>query len=305
MLQKQCFQELQTALLQGNPAVLSFGPDKACKRLFQPQARLILLGGGHVSHALSQLAAMLEFDLVVVDDRAEFACQDRFPTASSILCAPFADAILSLHITASDYVCVLTRGHSFDELCIRTLLAGTFPAYLGMIGSLRRIQGMMELLLSDGYPEHLLKQIHAPIGLPIGSQSPAEIAISIAAQLIKQRSLYRKQAQEQGILPVMSAEQSVLACLANETASAVAIIVETSGSSPAKPGALMAVFSDGSIAGTIGGGIGEEEVRKQAYFMLQNHIEQKTVSIDMTGEVAAAQGMVCGGRMKVWIELIS
>ena len=162
-------------------------------RRFVPRERLILLGGGHVALALSRMAEMLDFAVTVVDDRPDFANYTRFPAAERVVCDAFVPSIASLAIRAGDYVCILTRGHRWDGECLRALLAGTEPSYLGMIGSRRRVAGLFDALRADGFDAERIARIHAPIGLAIGSQTPEEIAVSIAAQLIAFRAQKRKE----------------------------------------------------------------------------------------------------------------
>ena len=103
-------------------------------RLFRPRERLILLGGGHIAQPLCRMAAMLDFEVTVVDDRPDFAAASRFPEAAHTVCDDFAAAIAALDLRESDYVCVITRGHRWDADCLRQILSGTAPSYLGMIG---------------------------------------------------------------------------------------------------------------------------------------------------------------------------
>ena len=102
-------------------------------RLFRPKERLILLGAGHIAQPLCEIASMLGFAVIVVDDRPLFANHPRFPQAERIVCGAFPHAIERLQIHAGDHVAVITRGHRYDADCLRTLLAGTMPRYLGML----------------------------------------------------------------------------------------------------------------------------------------------------------------------------
>ena len=145
-------------------------------RRFVPPERLILLGGGHVALALSKMASLLGFAVTVVDDRPAFANSERFPEAERIVCEAFEPAIRALKVRPGDYVCVLTRGHRWDAACLRELLTGTEPFYLGMIGSKRRVKGLFGALADEGFDAERIARVHAPIGLPIGAVTPEEIA---------------------------------------------------------------------------------------------------------------------------------
>ena len=113
--------------------------------------RLILCGGGHVSLELAHIAARLEFDLTVIDDRAEFANVARFPMAAQVICAPFLEALDELGSRADDYYAILTRGHAFDRECLEHVLRGKY-AYVGMIGSRTKVAAVRKALEEAGFP---------------------------------------------------------------------------------------------------------------------------------------------------------
>ena len=140
------FEELYRSVCAGEAAVLAFEADGTVFiRNFRPAERLILLGGGHIAQPLCRYAADLGFSVTVVDDRPSFANQARFPEADQIICNAFPASIQSLDIRGNDYVAVITRGHRYDADCLRAILAGTFPRYLGMIGSKRRVIALLNL----------------------------------------------------------------------------------------------------------------------------------------------------------------
>lgn len=292
----------------GAPAELIFdtvdgrGDQKTYTRAFLPPARLILLGGGHVSQPLSRYAADLDFAVTVVDDRPVFANAARFPEAKNIVCDAFAGAIASLAITRFDFVCVITRGHRYDAVCLRALFSGEMPRYLGLIGSRRRTIELFSMLEEEGIDREKIERVHTPIGIPIGAETPKEIAVSILAELIQQRS-GRGAEREAGRLALASHEPELLGYLrSGQEPCALAVVVEKSGSTPVPTGAIMAVNRLGAIVGTVGGGCGEQEIRNHALESLRTG-QPRLVTLDMSNDVAEEEGMVCGGRMKVWIEL--
>lgn len=148
--------------------------------------RLILCGGGHVSLEVAHIARRLEFELVIIDDRPEFASRDRFPMAGQVVCAPFLEALDALGSRESDYYVILTRGHAHDRDCLEHVLRGKY-AYAGMIGSRTKVAAVKAALEAAGIAREILDGVHSPIGLPIGAQTPAEIAVSIAAELVQER----------------------------------------------------------------------------------------------------------------------
>lgn len=300
------FVRILQELSGGRIAYLTIGDsDEVFRRAFVPDERLILLGGGHVSLALAKIAVTIGFSVTVVDDRLSFANSDRFPMAARVICDSFAHAIRDLRITAGDYVCVLTRGHRWDTVCVHEILSGgDMPYYFGMIGSRRRVSGMRELLLSDGYDPARIERLHAPIGLKIGGVTPEEIAISIAAELIQCR--HEKPATlADGILSQTNTDQKMLEYLASGgEPRAMLAVLDADGSTPVRGGAMMAVNAMGQGYGTVGGGCGEAAAITQARRIIGTG-GRKILELDMTDEVAADHGMVCGGTMRILIEDIT
>jgi len=148
-----------------------------------PAARLYIIGAGHVGWHLARAAADTEFRVHVVDDREKFANRERFPHADDVIVEPIDDWLHRTEIPASSFVVIVTRGHQNDLEAMRALAARDLR-YLGLIGSRAKVARIRKLLLSEGMPPECLDRVHAPIGLEIGAVTPAEIAISILAQLI-------------------------------------------------------------------------------------------------------------------------
>ncbi len=177
--------------------VLEFAPDLAewtdatvlFERL-QPESRLVICGAGHVGAALARLASFTGYKATLIDDRPEFVTRERFPdderielmTASGWNDA-VAEAIGNGHGVS---VAVVTRGHNEDEECMRAVMA-TDADYVGLIGSKRRTNIVIERLREAGVAEDKLRQIHAPVGLDIGAVTPEEVALSILAEIVANR----------------------------------------------------------------------------------------------------------------------
>jgi xanthine dehydrogenase accessory factor len=148
--------------------------------------RLIIVGAGHIAQPLCELGAMLGFHVTVIDDRASFANRERFPHADLIIAKPFTAAIEALRLDRHCFLISVTRGHAFDEEVVRAALQQ--PAcFIGMIGSRRRTRAMLARLAEDGVNPVRLEEIHAPLGLDIGAETPEEIAISIIAEIVRER----------------------------------------------------------------------------------------------------------------------
>ena len=153
----------------------------------RPQSSLVIFGGGHISLPLARMASEVHFGVTVVDDREAFASRERFPGAQRVIRTPFAEAFDRLTIHRSSYLAIVTRGHLFDREVLARALE-TPAAYVGMIGSLRKIRTIFEALEEEGFSRERLDAVHTPIGLDIGAKTPEEIALSIAAELVQMRA---------------------------------------------------------------------------------------------------------------------
>lgn len=153
----------------------------------QAAPTVYIFGGGHVSAQIAPLAAMVDFKVVVIDDRAEFASAERFPLAEEVIAAPYEEAVAGLDLGPWAYVVIVTRGHAWDLQVLRMLLSQP-TAYLGMIGSRRKRNAIYQAILKSGYTEDDLARVYSPIGLDIAAETPEEIAVSIVAELIKVRA---------------------------------------------------------------------------------------------------------------------
>ncbi len=173
----------------GLKPVTHIGPNGSPRLFLDPitgAQRLIIVGAGHIAQPLCELGAMLGFHVTVIDDRASFANRERFPQADVVMAKPFTAAIDSLRLDRHCYLISVTRGHAFDEEVVRAALKQP-GCFIGMIGSKRRSRAMLARLAEDGIDAALLDEIHAPLGLDIGAETPEEIAIAIVAEIIRER----------------------------------------------------------------------------------------------------------------------
>lgn len=158
-----------------------------------PGERAVIFGGGHCSKALAPLLGTVGFRVTVFDDRRSFVTKERFPTAETLIVGDYLHIAGSLTLTEEDYVVVMTNGHQHDyevqEQVLRTPLA-----YIGVIGSRTKTAYVNQRLREAGFREEVIQQIHAPIGTAIGAVTPEEIAVSIAGEMIWERSRLRKNA---------------------------------------------------------------------------------------------------------------
>lgn len=154
--------------------------------LIEAPPTMIIYGAGHIALPLSRIGKTVGFRIVVVDDREDFASSDRFPEADEVKVLDFNKSADLLNIDSTTYLVLITRGHKHDEIILRSK-ACEKAAYIGMIGSKRRAAAVLTSLKRDGYSQKFLDRIHTPIGVRIGSQTPEEIALSIAAEVVKVR----------------------------------------------------------------------------------------------------------------------
>ncbi len=151
-----------------------------------PREKLLVLGGGHVGRVLSSMASEMDFDVTVVDDRPDFASAGRFPKAVRTVCAGYAEAVKGFPFDSATYAVIVTRGHLFDLECIRAVLGRTYR-YAGIIGSARKSKLLRAQALSDGFDPARVEALRGPIGIDIAAETPAEIAVSILAQIVAVR----------------------------------------------------------------------------------------------------------------------
>lgn len=157
-----------------------------CEPLVQ-KGRVYIFGGGHVAQALVPVLARLEFRCVVFDDREAFSNPQVFPEAEQCILGHFNRISDYLSIQPQDYVCIMSRGHQYDYLIQKQIL--TTPAYyIGVMGSRKKKEVIRQKLLADGFSQEDISRITTPIGLDILAETPEEIAVSIAGQLIAERA---------------------------------------------------------------------------------------------------------------------
>ena len=152
----------------------------------KPLPALIIFGGGHISFFLARIGKMVDFRVTIIDDRSEFANAERFPEADEIIVADMAAIKDRLNINSSSYIVIVTRGHQKDTSVLEWAVT-TPAAYIGMIGSKRKIHMAFEFLKTKGITQEQLDRVHSPIGLPIGAETPEEIAVAIMAEIIQIR----------------------------------------------------------------------------------------------------------------------
>lgn len=154
----------------------------------RPRGTVYIFGAGHVGVCVAHLASYVEFRVVIIDDRADFADFAHVPAADDVVdLESFDNACDGLSIDEDSYLVIVTRGHAHDRNVLAQALR-TRAGYIGMIGSRRKINLIYQALLNGGYTREDIQRVHAPIGLPIGGETPQEIALSIVAEMIQTRN---------------------------------------------------------------------------------------------------------------------
>ncbi|MCI1930157.1 MAG: XdhC family protein [Clostridia bacterium] len=262
-------------------------------KYFSSHPKLYIFGGGHVARELCKICAMCGFSVTVIDDREEFVTKERFEDAEKRVCCDFESVFDKQNFAEDAYFAVLTRGHSYDQACIENILK--LPAaYVGMIGSRKKVVHSFGLLKNSGFSGEDISRINSPIGLEIGAKTPAEIAVSIAAQMIQVKNTQRKNILDASLFKY------------DETNYILLTVAEKEGSSPAEKGAMMVVFEDRTkgAVGTVGGGNAEFMAVKRAYKLFDENKEFYVGEYDMDKEDSNTK-MVCGGRVKIVFEKFS
>ncbi|MGB6607910.1 MAG: XdhC/CoxI family protein [Atribacterota bacterium] len=173
----------QAALDEG---AICGGEMKVFIDILQPKEKVLIFGAGHIAVCVSKLAKTVGFKVTIIDDRKEFANQDRFPEADEIIAEDTEKALTHLNITPSSYIIVLTRGHLKDEEVLGSVIRSN-AAYIGMIGSRKKNATVFQHLEEQGISQDELAKVYAPIGIDIKAQTPEEIAVSIVAEIIQVR----------------------------------------------------------------------------------------------------------------------
>lgn len=257
--------------------------------------KLVLCGGGHVSIEIIRLGKMIGCHVTVLEDRPKFADLARRAGADVVICDTFEQGLSQIEGDQDTFFVIVTRGHVYDQKCLEQIVRKPH-AYIGMMGSKRRVAQVKKSALEHGADPKVIENLHSPIGLNIGAETPEEIAISVLAEIIEvknkenQSSVYSEEMLDE-ILYGSSAKKIL------------ATIIERKGSAPRKIGTKMLIMEDGRCIDTIGGGCIEASIVSKALLILRGCAKApQIVHVDMTGADAEEEGMVCGGKVKVLLE---
>lgn len=257
--------------------------------IYVKNPQLIILGGGHVSQPVAKIGKMLGFHVTVMDDREEFVTKERFPDADRLIQGTYEEIPEKIPVYENAYYVIVTRGHLGDSASARQILKRPY-VYLGMIGSRNKVKLTREKLLREGFTEDQLDTIHAPIGLPIGGHMPAEIAVSITAEIVQEKNKYN----------ISYIDEAVEKAVWEKEKGVMITIISKRGSSPRGTGSKMFLDREGRSHGSIGGGNVEFQALK--YAPKAQHGEIKSYNLSNQG--GANLGMICGGEVEVLYEIL-
>ena len=264
------------------------------------EKQLVVCGGGHVGIPLVKMGRLLGLPVTVVEDRPAFAESARAAGATRVVCAPFEAGLTEIPGDADTFFVIATRGHFYDMQCLEAISRKPH-AYIGMIGSRRRVALVRQTLVNErGCDAAVIDSVRMPVGLDIGAETPEEIAVAILAQVIevKNRSGRNAAWPRELIAAVLDPE-------ARQTPRVLASVVARRGSAPRGIGARMLVWPDGRIFDTIGGGVLENAVIQSARARLEaGERAPGLYTASLTADAAAREGMACGGEVTVLMETI-
>ncbi len=168
---------------EGNLHMNCGGHVEVLIKVFKPGSKLLIVGGGHIALELFKLGKMLKFYTTIFEDREEFCNQERFPNADELILGDIEENLIRYDIDENCYIVIITRGHKLDQEALKAVV-NTKASYIGMIGSTKKTEIIMDNLLEQDIEKEKLDKVFAPIGLKLGGQSPEEVAFSIMSEIL-------------------------------------------------------------------------------------------------------------------------
>jgi xanthine dehydrogenase accessory factor len=276
--------------------IVSIGGHKVFYELLEQGKKLVVCGTGHVAIAVVRIGHMIGCSVTVIDDRLEFAGDARNAGADEVICAPFEEGLKKIDSDRNTYFVIMTRSHSLDQICLEEILKKKY-AYIGMIGSERKIAAIKGNILAKGGSKAALDRIHAPIGLDIYAETPEEIAVAVLAEIIREKNCYG-----QGV----EYSREILDGINREGRKVLATVISSKGNFSRAIGARMLVFQDGETIDSVGGGAAEVVVIRKAQDMLEDVTEaDEILHLDMTAGRGFDDGMSCDAVLDVYLEMLS
>lgn len=278
--------------------VVSINNEKAYVEFISKDYNIVVCGAGHISISIIKMCKLLNLPVTVIDDRIKFINDAKLAGADHVICDSFENALSTVEGNKSTFFIIVTRGHRYDQACLEKIIEKE-NAYIGMIGSKVRVKKVLNYLEDKGATRGKLNRVHTPIGLDIGAETPAEIAVAIMAEIIE----VKNKEKSYGIYSEELYE-AILDEKYEGIPKTMVTIVSRRGSAPREVGTKMLVLKDGTMIGTIGGGCVEADIMQASLRAMDNKTSQ-LIQADMTGLEAEEEGMVCGGIIELFIEPIN
>lgn len=277
------------SLIQDGSTIYADSPqenDYYYEEYIKAEPHIVIFGAGHVSKALYEMARLLRMEVTVIDERKETANKERFGEAE-VICMPYSEFFSRSHEFFRPYFVIMTHGHAYDKEALKWSLARP-SSYIGMIGSKGKVASTFSSLLTEGYTEAQLKNVHAPIGVSIGAVTPEEIAVSILAEII---SVFRK------VKTAFTISDKYLSDISGKKG-ICARIIEKSGSAPRSIGSeLFYSAEEDKFYGTVGGGAVEKETEDESRRMWKDNIESRIIHYNLSAK--GDLSMICGGDVSI------
>lgn len=295
-IRKQFLEMRETASTEGTAVCWNEDGSILFLEMAGKEDRIVICGAGYVGYALTRLSVFAGIRTIVLEDREYFAERAKEAGAHKVVCCPYDEGIRSLQDEMATAYVVMTRGHAYDQKCLLAL-SKKQSYYVGMMGSRTRASMMRQELQRTGVGKEWTERVHAPIGLNIGAQTPEEIAVSVLAEILMERSkagLSMRTGYDvfrEAIINMKDGERYVLST-----------ILERRGSAPRKEGTHFIVTESGKYFGTIGGGKLEADIVRASMKMLDLGERLRIQESDLNNRDAASEGLVCGGHVKVLME---
>ena len=261
--------------------------------------KIVICGAGHVSLPIIRLSKMIGCHVTVLEDRPDFAGRAEKAGADTVILDDYSHALRDIPGDPDTFFVIVTRGHQWDTECLRAVIRKE-SAYIGMMGSARRVGIVKEQLISEGFDAGKVQSVHSPIGLKIGAETPEEIAISILAEIIQVKNERKDMIYPRDILQALCGGPHASPLIGRKI---MAVIIDKHGSAPREPGTRMILTEDGTQVGTVGGGYAEGCILKAAREMLaQEMITSRILHITLMADQTVEEGEICGGTLDVWLE---
>lgn len=292
-------QHIKTIIKQTETGIIAIEDNRIFCESLGAEKKLVICGAGHVSIPIIKIGLMADFSVSVIEDRYTFANHAIRAGANQVICEPFEQGLKKIKGDKNTYFVIVTRGHRFDQICLEEIIKKEH-AYIGMIGSKVRVKKVKDQLAEKGVDIKKLEKVHTPIGLKIKAETPAEIAISIMAEIVQEKN-QKKQSSgySQELLKTITTDEKQI------QKKVLATIISRKGSAPREVGTKMLIYPDGRTVESLGGGCAEADIKIRALSMLSSDKEKVELhQVDMTGWQAEEEGMVCGGIIEVFLESV-